>query len=84
MSPEQTNLEQSNVKQASIEQALLEQVRGLNPTQQQEVLDFATFLRQKTPQPPKERIPGLHRGAFFMNDDFDDPLPDEFWLGEDA
>jgi len=51
--------------QATIEQALLEQVRALTPAQQQEVLDFAAFLRQKTLQPLlKKRTPGLHEGAF--------------------
>jgi hypothetical protein len=72
--------------QATIEQALLEQVRAITPAQQQEVLDFAAFLRQKTPQPVlKKRTPGLHEGAFYqMSDDFDAPLPDAFWLGEDA
>lgn len=28
------------------------------------------------------RIPGLHRNSTWVSDDFDDPLPDEFWLGE--
>ena len=28
------------------------------------------------------RVPGLFPGIW-MSDDFDDPLPDEFWLGED-
>lgn len=32
----------------------------------------------------RPRIPGLHAGKIWMSDDFDDPLPDEFWLGEDA
>ena len=27
------------------------------------------------------RIPGLHSGAIQMSDDFDEPLPDDFWLG---
>jgi hypothetical protein len=77
-------MEQATLEQA-LEQALLEQVRALTPAQQQSVLDFAAFLGQKTPQPaPKARTPGLHKGAFVMSDDFDDPLPDEFWLGEDA
>lgn len=30
----------------------------------------------------KRRIAGLHRGAMRMRDDFNDPLPDDFWLGE--
>jgi antitoxin (DNA-binding transcriptional repressor) of toxin-antitoxin stability system len=28
------------------------------------------------------RIAGLHAGSTWVSDDFDDPLPDEFWLGE--
>lgn len=27
------------------------------------------------------RIPGLHAGAIITTEDFDDPLPDEFWEG---
>ncbi len=30
----------------------------------------------------KTRTPDLHPGLW-MSDDFDDPLPDEFWFGED-
>lgn len=33
---------------------------------------------------PGQRVPGLGKGAWTMADDFDAPLPDEFWLGEDA
>jgi antitoxin (DNA-binding transcriptional repressor) of toxin-antitoxin stability system len=29
---------------------------------------------------PKRKA-GLHEGAITMSDDFDDPLPEEFWLG---
>jgi hypothetical protein len=29
------------------------------------------------------RIAGLHQGQIWMSEDFNDPLPDEFWLGED-
>ena len=32
-------------------------------------------------QQPTPRIPGLHPGAITTSDDFDDPLPDEFWTG---
>ncbi len=28
-----------------------------------------------------ERVAGLHRGAIWTSDDFDAPLPDEFWTG---
>ncbi len=33
-------------------------------------------------EPVKQRIPNLHPGSMTMCDDFDDPLPDEFWTGE--
>lgn len=33
------------------------------------------------PQTAKGRIAGLHKGAIRMSADFNDPLPDEFWLG---
>lgn len=29
------------------------------------------------------RILGLHPGAIWTSDDFDEPLPDEFWLSGD-
>ena len=34
--------------------------------------------------PKLPRVAGLHEGMIWMADDFNDPLPDEFWLGEDA
>jgi len=33
--------------------------------------------------PVEPRIPDLYPGMW-MSDDFNDPLPDEFWLGQDA
>ena len=33
-------------------------------------------------QPAKKRIAPLHPGAIEASDDFDAPLPDEFWLGK--
>jgi hypothetical protein len=32
----------------------------------------------------QERVFGLGRGETWMSDDFNDPLPDDFWVGEDA
>lgn len=31
----------------------------------------------------KKRIAGLNRGTISTSDDFDEPLPDEFWLGQE-
>lgn len=30
----------------------------------------------------KRRIAGLHRNSIVMQEGFDNPLPDSFWLGE--
>ncbi len=32
---------------------------------------------------PAVRIAGLHKGAIWTSDDFDAPLSDEFWLGQE-
>lgn len=29
-----------------------------------------------------KRVAGLHSGAIRISDDFDEPLPDEFWTGK--
>ncbi len=31
----------------------------------------------------KSRVAGLHSGAIQISEDFDEPLPDEFWMGEE-
>ncbi len=31
--------------------------------------------------PSTQRVPGLHAGAISTSDDFDAPLPDDFWMG---
>jgi len=28
------------------------------------------------------RVPGLHPGAIWTSEDFDEPLPEEFWAGK--
>jgi hypothetical protein len=29
------------------------------------------------------RVPGLHTGEVWMSEDFNEPLPDSFWFGDD-
>jgi len=43
------------------------------------------FLFYSTPVPvsTKPRVPGLHPGAIWTSEDFDEPLPDEFWAGSE-
>jgi prevent-host-death family protein len=31
----------------------------------------------------KKRVAGLNRGTISTSEDFDEPLPDEFWLGQE-
>ena len=51
-----------------------------------EVLNFIRSAKSKNVQSSEQipqRIAGLHEGEIWMSDDFNDPLPDEFWLGDD-
>ncbi len=31
----------------------------------------------------KKRVAGLNRGTIWTSDDFDEPLPDEFWMNQE-
>ena len=35
------------------------------------------------PHSKKKRVAGLDRGTVSTSEDFDEPLPDEFWLGQE-
>jgi Protein of unknown function (DUF2281) len=62
----------------------------LSLDRRQQVFDFVEFLAQKQRVPICEqqvvsgnsttaRVLGLHAGKGSVSDDFDEPLPDEFW-----
>lgn len=36
----------------------------------------------QTAHQPLKRVAGLGKGTMVIGDDFDDPLPEAFWLGE--
>lgn len=40
-------------------------------------------LESVAPLKKKKRIAGLNRGTIWTSEDFDAPLPDEFWLGKE-
>jgi antitoxin (DNA-binding transcriptional repressor) of toxin-antitoxin stability system len=40
---------------------------------------IARFVPIASPTAP--RVAGLHPGAIWTSDDFDEPLPEEFWTG---
>ena len=49
-----------------------------------EVVDAALAqIEQPALAQPARRIAGLHAGQTWISDDFDAPLPDSFWLGEE-
>ncbi|CAN5454444.1 hypothetical protein BH24DEI1_BH24DEI1_17250 [soil metagenome] len=63
-------------------------VENLPEELQQEVLDYASYLLEKRAplyrQQGRERVAGLHEGQGWVSDDFDAPLPESFWLGNEA
>ena len=65
-------------------------VNELNPMPEPllaEVLSFIRATKNKSVQLSQQlgfqRVAGLHEGQIWMSDDFNEPLPDEFWLGDD-
>ena len=46
-------------------------------------LDVSSTPENHHPSELPPRTLGLNRGAMKMSDDFDEPLPDEFWIGEE-
>ena len=48
------------------------------------LVDGETPLARIVPAefPQSTRIAGLHAGQIWASDDFDAPLPDDFWTGE--
>ena len=53
----------------------------------EEILSFIRAAKNKTMRSSEklnlQRVAGLHDGQIWISDDFNDPLPDEFWLGDD-
>lgn len=72
-------------------QMLFQQIDDLSPDEIRELYDYIVknhieFVPSKAPdEQPKQRALGLHAhlGPHWMSDDFDDELPDSFWLGEE-
>ena len=64
---------------------LLKAVDSLSPEQKRLLREHIDVVENSAEiDTSKPRILGLHRGAIWTSDDFDDPLPDEFWLGDDV
>jgi len=64
-------------------QELLQEIEILPPELQKQVSDFVGFLRkQQQKQLIKKRTVGEYKDKIVIHEDFDEPLGDEFWLGE--
>jgi hypothetical protein len=65
----------------------LNKLKSLPIEQQQQVFDFIEFLASKyqvsqTIAPKRSRIMGLFEGKGRIGNDFNEPLPDEFWSSQ--
>jgi antitoxin (DNA-binding transcriptional repressor) of toxin-antitoxin stability system len=58
---------------------LLEADTELILTNNGETLARVTLVKKVS----REQLAGLHRGSMILHDDFDEPLPDSFWFGEE-
>lgn len=47
------------------------------------VLNKSTSVTPAIATSSQPRIPDLAKGQIAISDDFNEPLPDEFWLGDD-
>lgn len=61
---------------------LLQEIEVLSPERQQQVFDLVTSLRRQQPKVIKKRTVGEYKNEIMIHDDFDEPLSDDFWLGE--
>ncbi|HEX7183835.1 MAG TPA: DUF2281 domain-containing protein [Thermoanaerobaculia bacterium] len=70
----------------SITEQIAQIASALPADRQREVLDFAEFLKARegsVQEGGRLRVAGLFAGMpYFMAEDFDEPLPDSFWMGE--
>jgi ribosomal protein L16/L10AE len=80
----------------AMSEKILAALNALSPDRQQQVFDFVEFLIQKQENSEvshstqeaakisKKRILGQHKGMGWISDDFNAPLPDEFWFGNEG
>lgn len=66
----------------TITKTLMDKIQSLPIEQQQMLLEFVEFLDQKYGETQQQRVLGLHQGQIWMSEDFNEPLSEEFWLGE--
>ncbi|NEQ79277.1 MAG: DUF2281 domain-containing protein [Moorea sp. SIO2I5] len=76
-----------NYQTIGLPKEFLKSLQALPPQQQRMVFDFVEFLalkyvKSEPSQSQAPRISGLLEGQGWISDDFNEPLSDEFWFGE--
>lgn len=62
---------------------IVKAVKSATPSSELVIVDHGLPVAHIVVGPqPGPRVPGLHPGSIQVADDFDAPLPDEFWTGE--
>jgi hypothetical protein len=70
----------------SIAERILIRLQDIPLEQQQKVLNYIEFIAQESSEHSpnsdaslNKRVLGLHKGKIWMSDDFNEPLPDDYW-----
>jgi hypothetical protein len=63
-------------------EAVFQAIDDLTPEERQQVLAYIEAQQTPVSTAKQPRTPGLFPGIV-LHDDFDDELPDSFWLGEE-
>ncbi len=71
----------------TILETIIEELSSAPETLLLQVYNFIKVAKKEPNLPSNSsnlpRTAGLHQGEIWMSDDFNEPLPDEFWLGEE-
>ena len=64
-----------------ITESIINKLQEIPLYKQKQILEYVEALTEaKEPLSfPKKRVFGLHQGKIWMSDDFNQPLPDNFW-----
>ncbi|MGK7959645.1 DUF2281 domain-containing protein [Crocosphaera sp.] len=69
-----------------ITEKIITKLQTIPLDKQKQILDYidsiveeSLLTLEKSQSSPKKRVLGLHQGKIWMSDDFNDPLPDDFW-----
>ena len=72
----------------STKELIISELESIPDTLLSEVLSLVRSIKQQQQEStvasnskPRQRTPNLEQGKISMSDDFNEPLPDSFWLG---